>query len=285
MRWYEVKKATRNINEQILFPFISEKYKIASCRFKKSNLQASNISFSKKSHHHLFYEVHFIKSGYMKYIIDGDEIVLESGDYLLIFPGTVHMRSEVGKTTLAYHLSYALDGEIYKKNIPSGYRIEKVTDEMFTAFQYAENFYSKNRNIYNMDISVRFFQVINSISMADTSSLSALERNVNEDDRLILAKQYIDDNIRNNPKCEDIAKYCFLSVKQLSRIFTNYESVSLKEYINRRKFEEIEKILAGTDWSLSQISDYFGFCNEYYFNKFFKKNAGMCPGEYRTTVK
>ncbi len=221
----------------------------------------------------------------MKYIIDGSEITLESGDYLLIFPGTVHMRSEIGKNAMAYHLSYALDGEIYKKNIPSGYRIEKITDEIFTAFKYAENFYSKNRNIYNMDISVRLFQVINSISLTDNSSLSALERNVNEDDRLILAKQYIDENIRNSPKCEEIAKHCFLSVKQLSRIFSNYESVSLKEYIDKRKVEEIEKILTGTDWSLSRVSDYFGFCNEYYFNKFFKKSAGMCPGEYRMTIK
>ena len=51
--------------------------------------------------------------------------------------------------------------------------------------------------------------------------------------------------------------------------------------IERLDYVEAVKMLADRSLSLKRISDIMNFNNEYYFNAFFKKWAGMPPGEYR----
>lgn len=105
------------------------------------------------------------------------------------------------------------------------------------------------------------------------------------DARVIIAKQYIDQNILKNVSCEDVAKQCYISSRHLNRLFIEQEHLSIKQYINAKKTAEIKKLLKTTEMTIKEISDMFGFCNEFYFNTFFKKNVGMTPGEYRRTVE
>ena len=83
------------------------------------------------------------------------------------------------------------------------------------------------------------------------------------------------------PSGEEVSEYCYLSTKQLTRIFQRYEDISPGEYIMKMRISTIEKLLADDSLSLKQISEITNFKNEYYFNAFFKKHSGMPPGEYR----
>ena len=105
------------------------------------------------------------------------------------------------------------------------------------------------------------------------------------DARVYEVKQYIKDNICFNVNCEKVAKHTHLSVKQLSRIFMKYEGMTLVKYITKTKTELAEQMLMDEDVSIRDVSEKLGFCNEYYFNVFFKKNCGMSPGAYRKTIK
>ena len=278
--------STKNyINEKIFFPFISEKYKIDDCRFKKYDFRALKNYNSRKEHFHNFYEIHFIQNGYMKYNINDKEIVVSSGQYLLIFPKTTHVRLQTEKNTVSFHLIYDLKGEIYCQNVSEGFKTDVISDEMFDILHSVNDFYSVNAHIFNIDIGILLFRVINKLSILNRTDIYTSEKSDCIDTRFLQAKQLIDENIKNSPKCADVAKSCFLSTKQLSRIFFKYESISLKGYIDRRRFEEIYKMISDTDISLKQISETFGFCDENYFNKFFKKHSGMCPGEYRASIK
>lgn len=96
-----------------------------------------------------------------------------------------------------------------------------------------------------------------------------------------LAKQYIDDNIKAAPNVAEVSKYCYLSPKQLTRIFKQIEGTSIGEYIKKQRITQIEKLLTDRTLSLKEISVAMNFNNEYYFNAFFKKYSGMPPGEYR----
>ena len=96
-----------------------------------------------------------------------------------------------------------------------------------------------------------------------------------------MAKQYIEDNVELNPSVSDVAEYCHLSAKQLTRIFNGFEGISPGEYIIRARVSRIEALLSDRSLSLRQIGEIMSFNNEYYFNAFFKKYSGMPPGEYR----
>ena len=105
------------------------------------------------------------------------------------------------------------------------------------------------------------------------------------DERFLLASQYIDDNVRQNVSVAELASYCCISEKQLQRIFEREAGVSVKEYISKKRAIEIEKLLLDPALSLRDVSEKMNFNNEYYFNAFFKKYAGMSPGAYRKSFK
>ena len=105
-----------------------------------------------------------------------------------------------------------------------------------------------------------------------------------EDPRLTIAKQYIEDNICQSISVSELASHCYISEKQLERIFESECGLTVMKYVRKMKCSQIEKMLSDTTLSLRQISDKMNFNNEYHFNSFFKKYAGMSPGTYRKTI-
>ena len=106
-------------------------------------------------------------------------------------------------------------------------------------------------------------------------------RVIEKDIRLERAKQFIADNMHVFLGCEDVASYCYISAKQLSRIFRRYEGVSLLQYIHREKLRAAEEMLKAGEKSIQEISDALGFSSVYYFHAFFVKNTGITPGQSR----
>ena len=104
------------------------------------------------------------------------------------------------------------------------------------------------------------------------------------DMRVKLAKQYIEDNICYALSLDEIADYCHIGKKQLTRIFLSEEGCTVSGYVRRARCRHIEKLLADSSKTLSEVSEAMHFCNEYYFNTFFKRYAGMTPGAYRRSV-
>ena len=98
---------------------------------------------------------------------------------------------------------------------------------------------------------------------------------------LNLARQYVSDNIEFFPSVSDVAEYCHLSTKQLTRIFHKHLLMPPGEYITLERVACIEKMLLDEQYSLKEISEKMSFSSEYYFNAFFKKHWGMPPGSYK----
>jgi len=101
-----------------------------------------------------------------------------------------------------------------------------------------------------------------------------------EDVRLSMAKQYIKDNAESNLKVSEVADYCYISSKQLTRLFEK-ENTSPAKYIRHCRIARIESLLGDRNLSLKNISEIMNFSSEYQFNSFFRKYSGMPPGEYR----
>ena len=104
------------------------------------------------------------------------------------------------------------------------------------------------------------------------------------DIRLLRAKQFIADNAHVFLGCEDVANYCYISTKQLSRIFLKYEDVTLLQYIHKEKIREAEGMLKVRENSMQEISEALGFSSVYYFHAFFTKYTGVTPGQYRREI-
>jgi len=55
------------------------------------------------------------------------------------------------------------------------------------------------------------------------------------------------------------------------------------QYFTRLKVEGASGLLMSTDKSVGEISDWFGFENQFHFSRIFKKCTGMSPVAYRRT--
>lgn len=279
----------KNQCKHISFPFLSEAHKITTFCLKKEYISLSNTHVTRKIHHHSFFEIHFILKGHVEYEIENEVLCLEGGQMLLVLPKTNHRLRDASENVIKYSIALSF-GSAYNKTIVNDIIKDKyckadATDDVFATLQYiADAHYDKDANGY-LTVSARAFSLICSLPFKFYNSNFLDSGDDVSDARLADAKQYIKDNIGFNISCTQVAQHCYLSVKQLSRIFVKYEGTTLMKYITKAKTEAAEQLLANSDISLKEISLKLGFCNEYYFNSFFKKNSGMSPGDYRKTIK
>ena len=76
-----------------------------------------------------------------------------------------------------------------------------------------------------------------------------------------------------------------VSENTLAKKFREEVGVSLGKYNDVQVFKEAENMLLHSDWSLRQISDMLGFCDQFYFSRRFKQVKGMLPSEFRKRNK
>ena len=255
-------------------------YGIQNCCLKQIFPERDNKVITGKTHRHRGYEIHITESGSQCYESGGRKYNIENGHFLMIVPGEEHKVLEYVPHTERISLSFTSDVNVDSSCF--GKLSRRMQDNI--CFILEEN--KKRKFFSNHLIESRAMELIILILREAGMNEDAEQKNsFGEDARMTLARQYIMDNAEQNIKVSDIAGYCYLSTKQLTRLFLKYEGVSPALYIQKQKVLCIEKLLENKNLSLRDISEKMNFSSEYYFNAFFKKNYGMPPGVYRDTMK
>lgn len=250
------------------------RFGVQNCYLKKLMLTRDQKSVTKKPHHHTGFEIHIVTEGFQEYEVQGRKYTLNSGCFLIIYPGISHTVISSAPNTCKYSITFDKHTE-KSQNCCFG----SITKRIVSNLDYISGEVLIKKEISAILIENSIFEIL-----AWAFRLSGMEENTKKQDEnalVLLAKRYIDDNIERAPCVEEVSEYCYLSTKQLTRIFHRFEDVSPGEYIINRRIAKIEKLLSDSSLSLKQISEIMNFNNEYYFNAFFKKHSGMPPGEYR----
>ena len=110
-------------------------------------------------------------------------------------------------------------------------------------------------------------------------------RNLNNNDinnpLIHQVKDYIFAHIHEPLMVRDIAKYIGVSPNYLSEQFSQFEGVTLKQYIIDEKIKSSEYLLKYTDYSLQEISSYCAFSSQSRFSVYFQRKNGITPARYR----
>ncbi|KAA2294498.1 helix-turn-helix transcriptional regulator, partial [Clostridioides difficile] len=96
--------------------------------------------------------------------------------------------------------------------------------------------------------------------------------------------QYVRENTNRNLTVAEIADYVGFSRPSLSRKVKKELGFDLSTFIKNCKLEEAKDLLAFTDKSLSEISNYLSFSSQSHFQKSFKDQYGIPPRAYRKSV-
>lgn len=249
---------------------------ISGCYFKDIAIDSDRRHITRKSHYHTTYELHIITNGAQEYDVNGRHYRVECGQFLLLYPGTVHT---VGSAAPNTKKASAIFFKAVDKPIDCflGAVSARMGDNVAQILHEANAPKAISPVLIENNILELLVLIFRTVGIKETQKHDRPDEN----EFLALAKQYLHDNIETAPNVTDVAEYCHLSAKQLTRIFQEFEGITPGEYIIRHRIAKIEQLLADPSLSLKEISEAMNFNNEYYFNAFFKKHSGMPPGEHR----
>jgi AraC-like DNA-binding protein len=116
-------------------------------------------------------------------------------------------------------------------------------------------------------------------SLAEKKPYKHLSADVQE--RLLQAKQYIDEHLHTDLRVKDIAMVACMSEFHFFRLFKEFFKITPHRYYLQRKTEMAAKLLTTTNEPVSAISDKCGFRDLYTFSRIFKSLHQLSPSNYR----
>ena len=95
------------------------------------------------------------------------------------------------------------------------------------------------------------------------------------------ALQYIKNNLSMTLTVSEICENTFVAKSTLTKHFKKELSTSINKYISNKILSEAERLIITSNLSVLDISEKFGFSDQFYFSRLFKEKFGISPREYR----
>jgi AraC-like DNA-binding protein/mannose-6-phosphate isomerase-like protein (cupin superfamily) len=269
-----------------------EELGINNCYFKHIVQENADNSNTKKRHSHTGFEFHLMMRGSQTYESEEGGFCVKAGDFLMIPAGKPHkfISAEYPVEKYAITFSYSALSDVFGIGLGDDCCHGRLTERIMDRIATVEKELSEYLPAYDSLIENAVFEIAVCLIRECGGTMGAEKRRKQDDAipgdaRVELAKQFIDDNITEPLQVGEVAAYCYLSEKQLTRLFEANEGMSLASFIRKEKIRHIENLLADSSLTLAEISEAMGFPTEPGFNAFFKKYNGMPPGEYRRMIK
>jgi len=100
-------------------------------------------------------------------------------------------------------------------------------------------------------------------------------------DCLANAVTYIKAHLRENPSLETTALNVNISPSYLSKIFINHLHTPFSTFVRNEKIMYAQRLLSGSNLSITEIATEAGFSSNAYFSDCFKHNTGVSPIKFR----
>lgn len=95
------------------------------------------------------------------------------------------------------------------------------------------------------------------------------------------AEKYILENYDKNIKISDVAHQLNINSKYLYDLFNTYFNTSPKQYLNSVRITQAVELLTNSNLPIAQIAVKCGYSDYMQFSRFFKKNVGVSPSDFR----
>lgn len=92
---------------------------------------------------------------------------------------------------------------------------------------------------------------------------------------------YLSKHLSANLRISELADALHTAPHLLSRSFRKDTGFGLKEYMEYLLLQKARHMLLHTDLPICKVSELLGFSDPFYFSRFFKKQEGISPREYR----
>ncbi|WP_184548429.1 AraC family transcriptional regulator [Mucilaginibacter sp. FT3.2] len=257
----------------------------------------------KFEHQHSFFELIYIISGTGMQCINKNNFKYHAGHMFLITPEDCHsfdiettteffflkfndiyLKNNEILTENIRRLEYILHNANHKpgcilRNLPDKKLAGPIVDAIIREYE--------NKNIYNKELVQQLVNTLIIVVARNIARYLPEQVDMGAEEKALDILQYVQSNIYypGKLKAEVISDNFSISEAYMGRYFKKHAGETLQQYITNYKTKLIEHRLQFSDKRLNEIAGEFGFTDESHFNKFFRKQKGSSPREYRKLVR
>ena len=236
------------------------------------------------AHNHRVYEVHFLTNGACQLNVEGEMVMLQQGQAILLAPDQYHephvLTEELERVSFFFmpdEMADCLRAELYKK--VKQYRVFTATEEMLQSGRrllrdWLEDspYRKEKRKALLTGLLIDTFRQLELVTKE--------QQDVNkEPSRMFLCDGYF--STTTNRSAQQLAKYLRMSERQMNRCLMEFYGMSFQQKLVQSRMERASWLLRTTDKSVSQIAEEVGYDAESGFYKEFRKRYGVTPLQYR----
>lgn len=248
-------------------------------------------------HRHDFFEVLFLMHGSGIHVIDSNKYEIQPPCVFFMSPGQAH-KLELSNDIEGY--IFIFTSEFYLLNrsnqnslieFPFFYSvnqdnppliIDNLEDVAFLEVLFKKGIVedkSENQSKINLLRSLLDL-ILNTCSIRYFSVFKAEDKSKQQ----IIVKKFfhlIEENNYTNLSLYDYASMIGISPNHLTQTVKNYTGKTSSQIIKTKQILEIKRLLVHTNLSISEIASKLCFEDQSYFTKFFKRETGQTPLQYR----
>ncbi|GMQ58517.1 AraC family transcriptional regulator [Vallitalea sediminicola] len=245
----------------------------------------SDKKWSFYEHIHYSHEYIYVKKGSIKYWCDGQEFIVQEGDFYFIQPGQKHREISYREPIEFRYLKFRYNNN-KKIEDPSLQIIRNVDKNVIELIEKIllelENQQSGAKQIVEAIILELIWSVRRILNIVDDFNPNKFGY---KNTLVKKAVEYIKLNKFQKLTVKQIADSCNVSPDYLSHIFKDITELTLLQFIESIRMNEAMSMIINSDLNINQIAYKLGYNDSLYFSKKFKKSFGMSPSNYRKQNK
>jgi AraC family transcriptional regulator len=137
------------------------------------------------------------------------------------------------------------------------------------------DFIERNHRGQSRACAVRFWDLLWRLALPPVLDQETLPSPVQ------IATSVIRNSLESPPQVSELARRCGISAGHLNRLFRQVRGMSVQEYIQRARLEQVEMLLTRSELSIAAIARSVGFEDLQAFNKYVRKRLGAAPSKVR----
>ena len=259
----------------------------------------ANRHFSVKyPHRHDFFEVLYLSKGSGFHIIDGNKYEIQPPCVFFMSPGQAHkiefssdiegyifiFTSEfylINQTNQNRLIEFPFFFSIRQENRPLV--LESKEDILFleTLFKKGIAEIAKGEN-YSVDLLRSVLDLI----LTSCAILYKTDKNLlTKGKGNVVVKRFlqlVEENYQNNLSVNEYADKLAITPNHLTQTVNQLTGKTSSQIIKSKQVLEIKRLLVHTNLTVTEIANHLNFPDQSYFTKFFKRETGFSPLQYRS---
>lgn len=258
----------------------------------------ANRHFSVKyPHRHDFFEVLFLMKGSGFHVIDGNKYEIKPSCVFFMSPGQAH-KLELSQDIEGYIFIFTADFYLLNRSnqnslieFPFFYTIhqdnpplllENENDTRFLETLFRQGIAEAGQAGGFIPEMLR--SVLDLILTTCASRYQVNESLLNKGRGQILVKRFfhlVEENNQKNISLTDYARLIGITANHLAQTVRLLTGKTPSQIIKAKQLLEIKRLLVHTNLNVSEIANQLNFEDQSYFTKFFKRETGQTPLQYR----